>query len=56
MERPSVFYYLGIKNEKKGIINPAHGNLFDIDENCLHIGAALQCKAAFEALKKLSQK
>jgi len=56
MERPSVFYYLGIKNEEKGIVNPAHGNLFDIDENCLHIGAALQCKAAAMALEKLSKK
>lgn len=56
MERPSVFYYLGIKNEEKGIVNPAHGNFFDIDEKCLHIGAALQSMAAAEALEKLSQK
>lgn len=56
MERPAVFYYLGIKNEEKGIVNPAHGNLFDIDEHCLYIGAALQCKAAAMALEKLSKK
>lgn len=56
MERPSVFYYLGSRNEEKGIVNPAHGSLFDIDEECLPIGVALQCKAAVETLKKLSDK
>lgn len=55
MARPSVFYYLGSRNESKGIINPAHGSLFDIDENCLYMGAALQCKAAAEMLKQLSK-
>lgn len=56
MERPSVFYYLGSRNEEKGIVNPAHGSLFDIDEECLPIGVALQCKAAVETLKKLADK
>lgn len=26
MERPSAFYFLGVRNEEKGIINPAHGS------------------------------
>ncbi|PJI07315.1 MULTISPECIES: M20 metallopeptidase family protein [Clostridium] len=56
MERPSVFYYLGSRNEDKGIVNPAHGSLFDIDEECLPIGVALQCKAAAETLRKLADK
>ncbi|WP_190285355.1 M20 family metallopeptidase [Clostridium sp. JN-1] len=51
MARPSAFYYLGCGNKSKGIVNPAHGSLFDIDEDCLSIGAAIQCKTAFELLK-----
>lgn len=51
MERPSVFYYLGCGNESKGIVHPAHGSLFDIDEDCLPIGVAIQCKTAYELLK-----
>lgn len=51
MERPSAFYYLGCGNKAKGIVNPAHGSLFDIDEECLPIGVAIQCKTAFELLK-----
>lgn len=51
MERPSAFYYLGSRNENKGIIHPAHGSLFDIDEDCLPIGVAIQCKTAYELLK-----
>jgi len=53
MERPSIFYFLGSKNEKKGIIHPAHGSHFDIDEECLPIGVALQCEMAVELLKKI---
>lgn len=53
MEKPSVFYFLGSKNEKKGIIHPAHGSHFDIDEECLPIGVALQCEMAVELLKKI---
>lgn len=45
MERPSVFYFLGCRNEEKGIINPAHGNKFDIDEQCLAVGTAIHCAA-----------
>lgn len=51
MERPSAFYYLGCKNEKKGIIYPAHGSLFDIDEDCIPIGVAIQCKSTYDFLK-----
>ncbi|HEY5561235.1 MAG TPA: M20 family metallopeptidase [Clostridiaceae bacterium] len=49
-ERPSFFYYLGCRNEERGIINSAHSPLFDIDEECLVIGAALQCSFAFNYL------
>lgn len=50
MERPSLFYFLGSGNKEKGIVNPAHGSLFDIDESCLAIGTAMQCKLAYEFL------
>lgn len=54
MERPSVFYFLGCRNEEKGIIHPAHSNLFDVDENCIPIGTAIQCEAAINTLKRLN--
>lgn len=49
-ERPALFYFLGSGNQEKGIDNPAHGSLFDIDERCLSVGVALQCKLAYEFL------
>ncbi|MBW9152065.1 M20 family metallopeptidase [Clostridium estertheticum] len=52
MEKPSLFYFLGSGNKEKGIINPAHGSLFDIDESCLSIGVAMQCTLAYEFLLK----
>ncbi|MBW9155177.1 M20 metallopeptidase family protein [Clostridium tagluense] len=50
MERPSLFYFLGSGNAEKGIVNPAHGSLFDIDESCIKVGVAMQCKLAYEFL------
>ncbi|AJA47618.1 thermostable carboxypeptidase 1 [Clostridium pasteurianum DSM 525 = ATCC 6013] len=53
LERPSAFYYLGCRNEERGIVNPAHGSLFDVDEDCIPIGVAIQCTAAVKMLKEL---
>ncbi len=50
MEKPSIFYYLGCRNEEKGIVYPAHSSLFDVDEDSLALGVALHCKAAFDIL------
>lgn len=50
MERPAAFYFLGAGNSDKGITHPAHGSLFDIDENCLPIGVAIQCSMAYDYL------
>lgn len=47
---PGVFYFLGSGNKRKSIIHPAHSNLFDIDEDCLPIGVAVQCEVAIEYL------
>ncbi|WP_040212221.1 M20 metallopeptidase family protein [Clostridium polynesiense] len=51
-EIPAAFYFLGTQNNERGINHPAHGSYFDIDENSLHIGAALQAAAAFKYLSK----
>ncbi|MDP4088964.1 MAG: M20 family metallopeptidase [Bacillota bacterium] len=52
LERPSAFYFLGAGNSEKGINHPAHGSFFDIDENCLPIGVAVQCRMAFKYLNR----
>ena len=41
-ERPGSFYHLGCGNMSKGIDGPLHSNTFDIDEDCLPIGVAMQ--------------
>ena len=41
---------VGIRNEEKGIIHPAHNSLFDIDEDALPIGVAIQCEVAINYL------
>lgn len=47
---PSLFYFLGTRNISRGIMHPAHGSLFDLDEDGLIIGAALQSAIAFNYL------
>jgi amidohydrolase len=41
-EIPGVFYSLGVRNEDAGIMHPVHTGLFDVDENSMAIGVALQ--------------
>ncbi|MCX7883848.1 MAG: amidohydrolase, partial [Caloramator sp.] len=50
---PSLYYKLGCRNELLGITNPAHGSYFDIDENCMIIGCALQSALAYNFLKSI---
>lgn len=50
---PSLFYRLGCRNEDKGIIHPAHGSYFDIDEDCLRIGAMLQSTCVINFLNNI---
>lgn len=52
MERPSAFYFLGSGNEAKHTTEPAHSALFDIDEDCIPIGAAIQAGAVYKYLTK----
>ena len=37
---PSVYFYLGSGNKKRGITMPLHSSNFDIDEDCLKTGVA----------------
>lgn len=47
---PSVFYFLGSRNEISNIIYPAHSSLFDVDEDCIPLGVALQCQMIIDYL------
>jgi metal-dependent amidase/aminoacylase/carboxypeptidase family protein len=48
---PGAFYALGTRNEQKGIVQPMHNDLFDIDEDSLAIGAAMQVLNALTILE-----
>lgn len=41
---PGAYFRLGCSNLKKGVLYDVHTNNFDIDEDCLPIGVALQLK------------
>ncbi len=45
-ERKGAFAFIGVRNEKKGIIYPLHHPKFNIDEDVLPYGAALLAKLA----------
>ena len=49
-EMPGCFYRLGVANESKRIGSPVHTSTFDVDEDCLVVGASLM---AFSAIMKL---
>lgn len=49
---PSAFYYLGTGSEKKNTREPAHSSLFDIDEEAIPIGVALQCTNVLKYLTR----
>ena len=51
-ERPGAFYHLGCGNPSKGMVSPLHSNTFDIDEDCLPVGVAMQIGAARALLGK----
>lgn len=49
-KRPSVFYFLGTGNEAKHTDYPAHSSLFDIDEDAIVLGVAIQCQLVSDYL------
>ena len=48
---PGAFVFLGVKNSEKGFVYPHHHPRFDIDEDALPIGTALNVAVAVEYLK-----
>lgn len=50
MERDAAFYFLGTANQSKGTFRSAHSSLFDIDEDAIPLGVAIQCEAALNYL------
>lgn len=39
---PSAFFRLGARNEEKGIVHGGHTEHFNVDEDCLPVGVAMQ--------------
>lgn len=52
---PGAFFNLGVGNKKKGITAPLHNDKFDIDEDSLKIGVALQIFNILSAYDKLNK-
>ncbi|NJE48889.1 amidohydrolase [Thermococcus sp. 9N3] len=48
---PGAFLALGIRNEEKGIVYPHHHPKFDVDEDVLHLGTAMEVALAREFLR-----
>ncbi len=48
---PGTFYRLGIRNQKEGITADIHNDHFDIDEEALKTGIAMQAYLAIKALQ-----
>ena len=47
---PGAFFSLGVRNQAAGIVHPVHNELFDADEDCLPLGAAVQALNALSVL------
>lgn len=52
---PGAFFNLGVGNKKKGITAPLHNDKFDIDEDSLKIGIALQIFNILSTYDKLNK-
>jgi amidohydrolase len=50
-ERPGAFYHLGCGNVPSGIVSPIHSSTFNIDEECLPLGVAMQVGCALRLLE-----
>ncbi|MFC5774467.1 M20 family metallopeptidase [Ectobacillus antri] len=49
---PGCFFFIGARNETKGIVYPHHHPRFTIDEDSLLMGTSLFVQAAFDLLQK----
>jgi amidohydrolase len=43
---PGCYFFLGSRNEARGLINPHHSPLFDIDESALALGVEIMTRVA----------
>jgi amidohydrolase len=48
---PGNFFFIGARNDERGLNAPHHNPHFDIDERCLPLGAAILCDAAVRCLE-----
>ncbi|OPL08494.1 MAG: peptidase M20, partial [delta proteobacterium ML8_F1] len=51
-EVPGCFYFLGVRNEARGIVNEWHAQNFNIDESALWVGAGVLAQSAYEYLSR----
>ena len=49
---PSVYFKLGIGNEDESLNHPLHHSQFTVNENAIHIGAALMAQTAVNFLNE----
>ncbi len=49
-ERPGVMFWLGSRNEEKGLIHPHHSSYFDFDESVMAIGIEMFVRIVLENL------
>jgi len=49
---PGTFIRLGVRNEEKGIVYPLHNSKFDIDEDALPVGVAVESYLALKWLEE----
>jgi len=54
-ERSGAFWHLGCGNVSRGITAPLHSAEFDIDEDCLPIGVAMQAGLAMRFLDEVTK-
>lgn len=54
-ERPGAFYNIGCANPAKGITAPLHNSHFDIDEECLVTGVAMQAGVTLRLLSNTAR-
>lgn len=55
LERPSVFYYLGTGNKEKDTTYPLHSSFFDVDEECIAVGVAVDCETVINFLNNVNK-
>lgn len=51
-EMPGFFYFLGVRNEAKGIVHAVHTPEFDVDERCLPFGVNVMANVVLDYLRK----